>query len=131
MFDNQRALLLVRHAGLQIDYNDVKGNHFISLGGDKHYSIYARFVKGDNNVFENNIHADPFKTGLIYSESSIWGTDVYTVSEWQSMGYLTDKSVPLTFAESGLPDTTDFVKFIINPTKSSKTINISGFIHPP
>jgi hypothetical protein len=86
----------------------------------------ARFVNGENNVFENNCWADPFKTKLINSESSVWKTKVYTVQEWQSIGNLTDRSIPTTFAESGLSDTTGYVKFYVNPSKSVRTVDLAG-----
>jgi len=63
---------------------------------------------------------------LINSESSVWKTKVYTVQEWQSIGNITDRAISRTFTESGLADTTGFVKFYINPSKSVKTVELPG-----
>jgi len=119
-------LLLVRHGSTLLDYNQIKNNQTFTMGKREHYSLRARFVNGEHNVFENNCWADPFKKGLINSESSVWKTKVYTVPEWQSLGYVTDRTIPKTFAESGLPDTTGYVKFFINPSKSIKTLDLDG-----
>jgi parallel beta-helix repeat protein len=119
-------LLLVRHGNTLLDHNLIENNYTFTLGRRNQYSMRARFVNGEQNVFENNCWADPFKRKLINSESSVWKTKVYTVQEWQSLGNLTDRSIPSTFAESGLADTTGYVKFFINPSKSMKTVDLSG-----
>jgi hypothetical protein len=86
----------------------------------------ARFVNGENIVFENNCFADPFKKRLINSESSVWKTKVYTIPEWQDLGYVTDRGISRTFQESGLSDTTNYIKFFINPSRSVKTFDLPG-----
>jgi parallel beta-helix repeat protein len=124
--NHETQLLLVRHGETLIDYNEIKNNDVFTIGKPKQISMRLRFVNGEHNVFENNCWADPFKKRLINSESSVWKTKVYTIPEWQSLGYITDRKIPLTFAESGLPDTTGFVKFYINPSKSIKTVELAG-----
>ena len=118
--------MLVRHGNTLLDYNEIKNNDVFTIGKPKQISMRARFVNGEHNVFENNCWADPFKKRLINSESSVWKTKVYTVPEWQSLGYVTDRKIPLTFEESGLPDTTGYVKFFFNPSKSVKTMELAG-----
>jgi parallel beta-helix repeat protein len=124
--NHETQLLLVRHGNTLVDYNEIKNNDVFTIGKPKQMSMRARFVKGENNVFENNCWADPFKERLINSESSVWKTKVYSIPEWQSLGNITDRKIPMTFAESGLPDTTGFVKFYINPSKSIKTVELPG-----
>ena len=124
--NHESQFIMVTHGKTLVDYNEIKNNQIFTMGKPKQYSLRARFVKGEHNVFENNCWADPFKNKLINSESSVWKTKVYTVPEWQSLGYLTDRPIPYTFAESGLPDTTGFVKFYINPSKSVKTVDLAG-----
>ena len=119
-------ILLVRHGNTLLDHNVIENNYTFTLGKRKQYSMRARFVNGEHNVFENNCWADPFKKRLINSESSVWKTKVYTVQEWQSLGNITDRTIPRTFAESGLADTTGYVKFYINPSKSVKTVDLPG-----
>jgi parallel beta-helix repeat protein len=119
-------VLFARHGSTLLDYNLIKDNDTFTLGKRKQYSMRARFVNGENNVFENNCWADPFKKKLINSESSVWKTKVYTVQEWQSIGNLTDRSIPTTFEESGLSDTTGYVKFYVNHSKSVKTVELAG-----
>jgi len=126
-FNNHRSqLLLVRHGKTLLDYNEIRNNHFVTMGKSRQFSFIANSVNGENNVFENNCWADPFKKKLMNSQSSVWKTKVYTVQEWQSLGYLTDRAIPRTFAESGLADTTGYVKFYINPSKSVKTVDFAG-----
>ncbi len=127
VFNNHESqFIIVRHGETLIDYMEVKNNQIFTMGKPKQYSFRARFVNGGNNVFENNCWADPFKKKLLNSESSVWGTKVYTVPEWQSLGFFTDRAIPRTFAESGLADTTGYVKFYINPSKSVKTLDLPG-----
>jgi len=108
-------VLLVMHGKTLVDHNVIENNYTFTLGKRRQYSMKARFVNGEHNVFENNCWADPFKKKLINSESSVWKTKIYTVQEWQALGNVTDRSIPRTFTESGLADTTGYVKFYINP----------------
>ena len=119
-------ILLVRHGRTLLDHNEIKNNYTFTLGRRTQYSVRARFVNGENNVFENNCWADPYKKRLINSESSVWKTKIYTVPEWQSLGNITDRTMRNTFAESGLSDTTGYVKFYTNPSKSVKTFELEG-----
>jgi len=119
-------ILFARHGSTLLDHNLIKDNATFTLGKRQQYSMRARFVNGENNVFENNCWADPFKKRLINSESSVWKTKVYTVQEWQSIGNITDRAIPRTYAESGLVDTTGFVKFYINPSKEVMTVGLPG-----
>jgi parallel beta-helix repeat protein len=119
-------ILFARHGSTLLDHNLLRDNVTFTLGKRKQYSMRARFVNGENNVFENNCWADPFKKRLINSESSVWKTKVYTVQEWQSIGNLTDRAIPRTYSESGLADTTGFVKFYVNPSKEVLTVGLPG-----
>ena len=119
-------LLMARHGNTLLDQIEFRNNQVFTLGKRKQYSMRARFVNGQNIVFENNCFADPFKEGLINSESSVWKTKVYTIPEWQSLGYVTDRGIPSTFEESGLADTTGYVKFFINPSQSVRTVSLEG-----
>jgi len=119
-------ILFAVHGRTLIDHIQIRDNYTFTLGKRKQYSMRARFVNGEHNVFENNCWADPFKKRLINSESSVWKTKVYTVQEWQSIGNITDRAISRTFTESGLADTTGFVKFYINPSKSVKTVELPG-----
>ena len=126
-FNNHGSqLLMARHGNTLLDHIEFRKNHVFTMGKRKQYSMRARFVNGENFVFENNIFADPFKQRLINSESSVWNSKVYTIPEWQSLGYLTDRAIRKTFEESGLADTTGYVKFFINPSKSVKTVDLKG-----
>jgi len=119
-------VLLVMHGRTLVDHNLIENNYTFTLGKRRQYSMRARFVNGEHNVFENNCWADPFKKKLINSESPVWKNKIYTVLEWQSLGNVTDRSIPRTFAESGLADTTGYVKFFVNPSKSVKTVGLPG-----
>jgi parallel beta-helix repeat protein len=119
-------LLMARHGRTLLDHIEFRNNDVFTTGKRKHYSMRARFVNGENIVFENNRFADPFKKRLINSESSVWKTKVYTVPEWQELGYITDRGIERTFQESGLSDTTNYIKFFINPSKAVKTFNLPG-----
>jgi hypothetical protein len=117
---------MARHGNTLLDHIEFRNNQVFTLGKRKQYSMRARFVNGEHMIFENNCYADPFKKRLINSESSVWKTKVYTIPEWQSLGYLTDRAISRRYEESGLADTTGYVKFFINPSKSVKTFDLEG-----
>ncbi len=126
-FNNHGSqILFARHGSTLLDHNEIISNYTFTLGKRKQFSVRARFVNGEHNVFENNCWADPFKKRLINSESSVWKTKIYTVPEWQSLGNITDRAMAKTFEESGLSDTTGYVKFYINPSRSVKTFELEG-----
>ena len=126
-FNNHGSqILFARHGSTLLDYNEIRNNYTFTLGKRTQYSMRARFVNGEHNVFENNCWADPFKKRLINSESSVWKTKVYTVPEWQALGNITDRTIEKTFAESGKTDTTGYVKFFINPSENIKTFQLEG-----
>jgi gliding motility-associated-like protein len=126
-FDNTMSLFLWASGDYVVDNCIIRNNYFFSLGRTDQWVMYFDDV-GGINTFENNTLCDPFGPQII-RDITREGTKIvhdYTFNEWQNQGHITDKAIPFTYAQSGLPDTTGFIKFYINPSKTTKTINLVG-----
>lgn len=106
--------------------NKISNNYFFSLGKYDQWSMFLLYVDG-GIIFENNRVCDPFDTQIIRERDKSTNRFFdYTVEEWQNLGHVSDKPIPLTFAQSGLADTAGFIIFDYNPTKTIKTRELSG-----
>ena len=110
---------------LIIDKCDVKNNYFFATGKYQQWVMYFEKIAGVNK-YENNVLCDPYDPQIIRDAISKGNSKYYTIDDWQELGHLSDKPIPLTFAQSGLPDTTGFIIFDYNPSKTTKTRSLSG-----
>ncbi|RLC22679.1 MAG: hypothetical protein DRH21_08090, partial [Deltaproteobacteria bacterium] len=107
-----------------IDKCEIRNNYLFATGKPNQWVMHFENVYGDN-IFENNVLCDPFDLEIIWDRME-GALKTYSVKEWQNIGNVSDKPVPLTFAQSGLPDTTGFIIFDYNPTKTTKTRSLYG-----
>ncbi len=128
VFDNLKGqLALIRKGGaLNIDDCKFDGNYLFSIGKNDQWVIFSQYVLGENE-FTNNTICDPYDEQIIYeSHWEPFEVLLHTITDWQAIGNVSDKPIPFTWAQSGLPDTIGFVNFYYNASKDSKEIALSG-----
>lgn len=108
-----------------IDNCEIRNNYLFATGRPNQWVMHFENVYGEN-IFENNVLCDPFDLEVIWDRMEGGQVVTFSVTQWQNLGNVSDKPIPLTFAQSGLPDTTGFIIFDYNPSKVTKTRNLSG-----
>lgn len=124
-YENTQAGLKFQAGHDIIKKCETRDNYFFTTDKYSQYTLYLRMVDGVN-LFENNTYCDPYDPQVILNVITAQDFEIYTVEDWQSLGYISAKPIPVTFAQSGLPDTTGFVRFFYNPSETVKTISLSG-----